>query len=277
VGGAALDVFEKEPPPGDHPLLRSERLICTPHIGASTEEAQSAVAVAIAEQLASYLAHGEVTNAVNLPSLPREVLDRIAPYLDLAEKLGSMAAQIAPAAVREVRIEMAGELASAPLRPVVARVLKGLLRNVLEQPVNEVSAPSVAKERGLAVREERVAEATDFVSLLTVELRGAPGSVVVAGTVFGRSEPRIVRVNQFRLEAAPEGDVILVENDDAPGVVGNLGTALGEAGVNIARIYLSRDEQRAVSLVNVDSPPTVELLAKLRSLPHVRSVRAIKL
>jgi D-3-phosphoglycerate dehydrogenase/(S)-sulfolactate dehydrogenase len=277
VGGAALDVFEKEPPPADHPLLRSDRLICTPHIGASTEEAQSAVAVAIAEQLAAYLAHGEVKNAVNLPSLPREVLDRISPYLELAEKLGSMAAQIAPAAVREVRIEMAGELASAPLRPVAARVLTGLLRNVLEQPVNEVSAPSVAKERGLAVREERVAEAVDFVSLLTVELKGAAGSVVVAGTVFGRNEPRIVRVNQFRLEAVPEGDVILCENDDAPGVVGNVGTVLGEAGVNIARIYLSRDEQRAVSLINVDSPPTAELLDRLRSLPHLRSVRAIRL
>ena len=277
VGGAALDVFEKEPPAPDHPLLKSDRLVCTPHIGASTEEAQSAVAVAIAEQLASYLGHGEVKNAVNLPSLPREVLDQIAPYLDLAEKLGSMAAQIAPAAVREVRIEMAGELASAPLRPVAARVLKGLLRNVLEQPVNEVSAPAIAKERGLAVREERVAEATDFVSLLTVELSGATGSVVVAGTVFGRSEPRIVRVNQFRLEAAPEGNVILFENDDAPGVVGNIGTALGEAGVNIAHIFLSRDASRAVSLVNVDSEPTVELLEKLRQVPHVRSVRAIRL
>jgi D-3-phosphoglycerate dehydrogenase/(S)-sulfolactate dehydrogenase len=127
------------------------------------------------------------------------------------------------------------------------------------------------------VREERVAEATDFVSLLTVELRGAAGSVVVAGTVFGRNEPRIVRVNQFRLEAAPEGDVILFENDDAPGVVGNIGTALGTAGVNIARIYLARMEQHAVSLVNVDSAPTVELLEKLRALPHVRSVRAIRL
>jgi D-3-phosphoglycerate dehydrogenase/(S)-sulfolactate dehydrogenase len=277
VGGAALDVFEKEPPPPDHPLLRSDRLICTPHIGASTEEAQSAVAVAIAEQLAAYLARGEVTNAVNLPSVPREELDRIAPYLELAEKLGSMAAQIAPATVREVRIEMAGELASAPLRPVAARVLTGLLRNVLEQPVNEVSAPAVAKERGIAVREERVAEPTDFVSLLTVELRGAAGSVVVAGTVFGRSESRIVRVNQFRLEAAPEGNVILLENDDAPGVVGNIGTALGNAGVNIARIYLSRDDSRAVSLVNVDSAPTVELLETLRRLPHVRVVQAIRL
>ena len=277
VGGAALDVFEKEPPPPDHPLLGSDRFICTPHLGASTEEAQTAVATAVAEQIAAYLAHGEVRNAVNLPSVPREVLDRIAPYLELAEKLGSMAAQIAPAAVHEVRIEMAGELASAPLRPVAGRVLMGLLRHALEQPVNEVSAPAVAKDRGIVVREERVAEAKDFVSLLTVELRGDAGSVVIAGTVFARNEPRIVQVNQFRLEAVPEGDVIMCENEDAPGVVGNIGTALGEAGVNIARIYLSRDASRAVSLINVDSAPTPDVLERLRRLPHLKSVRAIRL
>jgi D-3-phosphoglycerate dehydrogenase/(S)-sulfolactate dehydrogenase len=278
VGGAALDVFETEPPPADHPLLRSDTFICTPHIGASTEEAQAAVGIALAEQLAAFLAGGEVRNAVNLASLPKETLDRLEPWLGLAERLGAMAAQLAPGAVREVRIEVAGELSSAPTRPIVARVLKGLFRDALDEPVNEVSAPAIAKERGLAVRDERVAEPHDFVSLLTVELRGEGAPTTVAGTVFGRREGRVVRVNPFRLEAVPEGHLVAIENDDAPGVVGNVGTTLGAAGVNIARISLSRTDAGggAFSVINVDQAPGAELLERLRRLPHVRWVRALR-
>ena len=279
LGGAAVDVFEKEPPPADLPLFQFDNFVCTPHIGASTEEAQSAVAIAIAEQLVAYLKDGMVKNAVNVLGLPREVMEKLSPYLPLVEKLGSLAAQIAPAGPTEVTIEVAGELAAHPSRPLANRALVGLLRNFMETPVNEVNAPAIARDRGLAVKEVRSAEPLDYASLVTVRVTSPAGEALVAGTVYGKREARIVRVDGFRLEAVPEGNIILCENDDAPGVVGNLGNALGSAGVNIARISLSRleDRSRAYAFLNVDSAPGLEILEKLRKLPHVRLVKAIVL
>ena len=279
LGGAALDVFEKEPPPPDHPLFAQDDFVCTPHIGASTEEAQSAVAVALAEQLVAFLRDGVVQNAVNAPGLPKEILDQLAPFLPLAEKLGSLAAQLAQQGATEVDVEVSGELAAIPMRPLSARALVGVLRHFLHTAVNEVNAPAIAKDRGIHVREVRSAEPHDFASLVTVRLRGPGGETSVAGTVYGKRDARIVRVGAFRVEAVPEGDVVLCENDDAPGVVGNLGTALGAAGVNIARISLSRldDRSGAFAFLNVDSAPAAEVLDALRRLPHVRSVRTLAL
>ncbi|HQR29988.1 MAG TPA: phosphoglycerate dehydrogenase [Anaeromyxobacteraceae bacterium] len=278
VGGAAFDVFDREPVSPDNPLLRLDNFICTPHLGASTEEAQVAVAVGIAEQLAAYLTRGEVRNAVNVPSMSREARERFGPYLRLCERLGALAAQIGPAGVREVKVTYAGEVSEGPQRLLTAAVLKGMLSTVETQPVNEVSAPGIARDRGISVLEERAAGHQDYASLVTVSVGGSAGEAVVAGTVFGHRDARIVRLDRFRLEAVPEGHLILCVNDDAPGVVGNIGTSLGAAGVNIARISLSRDDGgAAASLINVDSEPSPAVLEALRGLPHVRDVRRIRL
>jgi D-3-phosphoglycerate dehydrogenase/(S)-sulfolactate dehydrogenase len=176
-------------------------------------------------------------------------------------------------------VQYAGEAAEAPLRPLGAAVLHGMLAQVVSASVNAVNALSTARERGITVVQERVAGAQDYASLVTVTVSGQGGDVVVAGTIFGGRYARIVRVNRYDLEAVPEGNIILCENDDAPGVVGNIGTVLGAAGVNIARISLARDEGGggAVSLINVDSQPADEVLTRLRALPHVREVRRIRL
>jgi hypothetical protein len=206
-------------------------------------------------------------------------MDKLSPYLPLVEKLGSLAAQISPAGPTDVTIEVAGELAAHPSRPLANRALAGLLRHFMDTPVNDVNAPAMARDRGLAVKEVRSAEPLDYASLVSVRVKSPGGEAHVAGTVYGKREARIVRVDGFRLEAVPEGHIILCENDDAPGVVGNLGGALGAAGVNIARISLSRleDRSRAFAFLNVDSAPTPEVLERLRQLPHVRMVKAIVL
>ena len=277
-------MFESEPPAADHPLFSCENFIATPHLGGSTEDAQQNVAVIVCEAMVEYLTTGTVRNAVNVPSVTGEVLERLGPYLRLAEKLGKFAGQIVmqgeAGAPEQIEIAYAGEVAAHPTAPLTAAVLKGVLGTFLAEPVNEVSAPALARERGLAVQEVKTSETPDFASLISVKLRcGKDVSTSVAGTIVGKREPRLVRVEKFELEAVPEGAILVMHNDDKPGVIGNVGRTLGEAQVNIAQFALARDRKsgEALALVNVDSGAAPEVLERLRKLPNVRNVQQVVL
>lgn len=277
VGGAALDVFEKEPPAADHPLVLHEKVICTPHLGASTEQAQVNVAIAIAEQVRDYLLSGVVRNAVNVPSVSAEVLEHIRPYVALAEKLGRFQGQLCPGAIDEIEIVYSGEVAEQRVAPMTIAVLKGLLESVTDR-VNMVNAPVIAQERGIKVIESKASRTRDFASAITTRVRGCVDRLI-AGAIFQGGQPRIVRIDDFMLEAIPEGPTLLLTNHDRPGVVGMVGTILGEAGINIARMQLAlvREREEAAMLVNVDTSPAPEVLEKLRGLPNMIAVQLVEL
>ena len=278
VAGAALDVFEKEPP-GDHPLLSLNEVIATPHLGASTRQAQAKVAEAIAKQIKDYLENGIIRNAVNVPSVDPEILEQVRPYLTLAEKMGSFQAQIASGGIREVIIEYSGEVASYDLAPLTVSILKGILESALAEMVNYVNAPFLAKERGIKVSEIKTSDTEGFTSLITLRIKNKDGEHSIAGTLFGKGDPRIVRVDTFLTEAIPEGNILLMHNYDKPGVIGNIGKALGKNGVNIAKMHLSRQKTGgvAISLIHVDEPVPNNVLKKISKLPHIISVKQITL
>jgi D-3-phosphoglycerate dehydrogenase len=278
-GGAALDVFEQEPPPADHPLLGRDDVVLTPHLGAATEQAQLNVARAIAEQVVAYLVDGVVRNAVNMPSVSADELEELGPYIALGEKIGLFQGQI-PSDVAEIDIEYAGEIAQLNTKPITIAVLRGMLLPWCGETVNYVNAPLLAQRRGIRVIESKAAEPEDFLSLLSVRVRDRSGREHLAcGTIFGRTQPRLVRVDNFRFEAIPEGATILLHNQDQPGVVGRVGTLLGDASVNIARMQLGLDRPtgQALQLLSVEGNVDDALLARLRALPGVQTVKLLDL
>jgi D-3-phosphoglycerate dehydrogenase len=280
IAGAALDVFEKEPTTlEDTPFLGLNNFVCTPHLGASTSEAQENVAVAIAEQVADYLLKGAVRNAVNVPSVSDDVLAKIGPYIRLGEMLGSMHMQIARGSVEEVNIEFSGDLAEQDTGPVTVAFLKGLFTPILQDAVNFVNAPLIAKERGIRVVESKTQQAADFTNLLRVTVKTNQGDNMLAGTVFGKKEPRLVRLNSFRLEALPAGPMLLVYNKNVPGVIGALGTTLGENGVNISRMTVGRQDasNQNIILLNTDTLVNKDLLAKVMELENINDAMALEL
>ena len=278
VAGAAFDVFVTEPPPPDHPLLGLDNFICTPHLGASTAEAQINVAVAVAEQIVAFLTRGEVQNALNVPAVSEEVLAVIGPFVQLGRILGRIAGQLAPRHLERLTVEVRGEIQAHPIRPIAIAALAGVLKTQLDVPVNDVNAPHLARDRGLELVETRAAESDVFTSLVRVVAEAGEASFEVAGTIFGRAEPRIVRFEGFDLEAVPEGTILVIHNYDKPGVVGRIGTVLGEAGVNISRMQLAlnREKGEALALVNVDRDDR-GAAERLAEVEHVISVRTIRL
>lgn len=278
VAGAGLDVFETEPPV--HPGIASHpNVIATPHIAGSTEEAQEIVGIRIAEQVRDYLLQGVARNAVNMPSISPEEYKKLEPYIALGEKLGAFVTQIAGERTEEVRISYDGGLADLNTHLVKNAVLKGILNQVLSEPANLVNAGALAQARGLEVIELRSARRAAFSNSLGIALRTEAGAATVLGMVGLRGTPRILGINDIDIEVPLRGIILYIRNQDVPGVIGRVGTILGNRNVNIANFALGRNQQKneALGLVNVDNPVPEEVLAEIRAIPAVRSARIVEI
>ncbi len=280
IAGAALDVLAEEPPSEDHPLLGRDDVILTPHLGASSHEAQRNVALDVANQICDFLELGVAHNAVNVPAVAAQSLRTIAPYVLLAEKIGSFLAQRAGEPIRKLEITLSGEITKEDTRHVPLAVLVGLLRGSV-RGVNMVNAPMLAKERGLRVLESVDEDAGNYQSLIKVRgsSRGGEVSHLVAGTTFGR-KPFFVRIDDLHLDFQPTGVILITEHDDQPGVLGKLGTLLGEHSVNIHRLELgapSKTQDFAIGILSLDDEPDEKVLAAVRAMPAMRRVQLVRL
>ena len=282
IAGAALDVFTAEPPPSDHKLLQLEQVIVTPHLGASTKEAQEGVAFTVAEQMRDYLLTGVLRGAVNVPAIGIKEFNLVQPYVSLAESLGRFQAQLVDKPVSEVRIEFAGEIVEMDAAPVTRAFLAGLLRDVSAR-VNVINAFLIAEERGIKVTTTYIRTAGEMSPAIRTEISTGQATQSLAGTLFGyggqRREGRITEIDGFHLEATPHGHLLVTRNHDVPGVIGGIGTILGQGGVNISRFHLGRRQRggEAMAVIEVDAPLNKDTLQSLRSLEHVISAQPIDL
>jgi D-3-phosphoglycerate dehydrogenase len=278
VAGAAFDVFEKEPPE-NHPLMTLDNFIATPHLGASTLEAQENVATAVAEQIVDYLIAGTVRNAVNVPSVPADQLPSLSPYINLAERMGLFAAQVIEGGLTQVTVEYSGDVSNLKLEPVTLAALKGMLTPMIQENVNYVNAPLIAKDRGIEVKVSKSSDTREYTSLITIKVKAGAKEMSVAGTLNSKKEPRIIQVDDFPMETVPDGDMLVLMNNDKPGVIGGIGTLMGQNGINIARMQFGREKQggKAMSVVSVDSAISDEIMDKVRKLPNVLSAKQVRI
>jgi D-3-phosphoglycerate dehydrogenase / 2-oxoglutarate reductase len=279
VAGAALDVFEtKAKPPVDSPVVNIETVITTPHLGASTEEAQVNVAVDMARSVADALLGKGYRNAANIPAMEEEAMEVIAPYINLAERLGSIQTQLIEEPIKAITVNYVGEIVSLDVDVITRALLKGIFNPILEEEVNYVNAMLIAQERGIKVSEKKTARIEDFANLISVEFTTAGKKHFIMGTLFSNKEPRIIKMDKYYVEAIPAGYMLVVSNNDVPGVVGRIGTILGKDGVNIAEMSFGRDKKtgEAISLLNVDSEISKATLKKLKSAKDIIDVKLVK-
>ena len=278
VAGAALDVFEEEPP-GNSELVAHERVICTPHLGASTVEAQVNVALQVAEQVGEVLMDRIIRNAVNVPSVDPDVFQKLRPYIELAERLGRIQAQLGEGQLERITVDFRGDVSSHPTSPITAAVLKGIMETISDEPVNFVNAPVFAQERGLTVDELKSSEHEDFATLITVTYQTTSSRRILSGTLFGKGDPRIVRLDEYDFDALPEGHMLFYVNEDVPGIIGRVGTIMGAGNVNIAQMSCGRHEvgSRALTILNVDSRISEDVLEELLADKDITWVKRISL
>ena len=276
VAGAAFDVFSTEPAT-ENPLFGHPHVVCTPHLGAATSEAQENVALQVAEQMSDYLIKGAIQNAVNFPSITAEEAPKLRPFIALSEKLGSFAGQLTETGLKLVRVTYQGEVAGMKTKALTSSAVAGLLRPMLAE-VNVVSAPSVAKERGIVVEEVTREQDGDYDSLVTVTVVTEKQERSVSGTIFADGKPRIVDVKGLKVDAEFAPSLIYVSNEDKPGFIGRFATTLGDAGVNIATFALGRDQPggSAIALVEVDGEVPAEVLARIQTIPGVKQAKPLR-
>jgi len=276
VAGAAFDVFTQEPAT-ENALFGHPNVVCTPHLGAATTEAQENVALQIAEQMSDYLLRGAISNAVNFPSITAEEAPRLRPFIELAEKLGSFAGQLTETGIKRVHLSYEGEVAGMNTQALTSSAIAGLLRPMLQE-VNVVSAPGVAAERGIIIEETTRAALHDYESLITVSVETERQSRFVSGTVFADGRPRIVNIKGIRMDAGFAPSMIYITNLDKPGFIGRFASVLGEAGINIATFHVGRDVPggNAIALIEIDGELPTPVLAAVRALPQVQQARLLK-
>lgn len=277
VAGAAFDVFVEEPPKPDHPFLNHPKIIVTPHLGASTVEAQENVAIDVAEEVLHILRDEPFKNAVNMPPVPASVMSKLQPYFLLGERMGQFLSQVSDAAPQEIVVRFSGELSEVDTAPLTRYIVKGVLSQHLGSDVNIINAMHMAKIRDVNIIREKSSVSKGFTNLITVTLRSGNNERTVAGTLLNGYGPRIVKIDQYPVDLAPEGNILLVSHNDKPGIVGRLGTVLGNSGTNIATMQVGRKDVggQAIMVISVDKPAPAETIAELGKLSDIAQVKVI--
>jgi D-3-phosphoglycerate dehydrogenase len=277
VAGIAFDVYEQEPPPADNPLLKLDKAITTPHLGASTEEAQVNVAVDVAEQMIDVLNGRPARSAVNMPALSAELLSAVGPYMTLGERMGAMATQLIDGAIKAVEISYCGELSALETGPVSRSVLKGMLQPILTESLNLVNAPVIAESRGIRITESKSQAPEDYTCLLIVKVKTDKGDKTIEGTIFGKKDVRVVKIDGYQVDITPEGFLLVTTHEDKPGVIGRVGTLLGSNKINIAGMHVGRIGKNALMLLNVDDAISETVRKQIEELDGIETARVVQL